>query len=224
MEARMNRAADFYSRIATAYDLLARHGPGVSGLRREFVAALAPSPGDTVVEFGCGTGANTPFIRNKVDPDGRVVGVDFAPGALRRAMTREDSERTEFVRADACTPPIVPAAPNAVCASFLMGMLAAPERAVRDWASLLGDGGRLALLDLARSTGNGRMLNPAFRLFVRMSAPPTTAVRPDRDLAAELDRRVVRAHRTLREVCDEHTYETRWLGFARLSAGRVSGK
>lgn len=49
------------------------------------VDALELSPGDTVVEVGCGTGANLPLLAARVGPTGRVVGVDITDAMLERA-------------------------------------------------------------------------------------------------------------------------------------------
>ena len=104
-------AQSFYTRYARIYDLVARHTPGVERLRDRVVDALDPRPGETVVEMGCGTGANLPHLRERIGPGGRVVGLDFAPGAL--AVARDRTARWENVvvaRADARRPPV--AAPS----------------------------------------------------------------------------------------------------------------
>jgi ubiquinone/menaquinone biosynthesis C-methylase UbiE len=56
-----------------------------SGLRRNAVDRLDLKPGDSVLEVGCGTGRNLPFLRNAVGRRGRVYGVDLSPGMLSRA-------------------------------------------------------------------------------------------------------------------------------------------
>jgi hypothetical protein len=75
--------ADFYGRWAALYDRVAT-APGVGRWRRAAAERVA-RPGDTVVEMGCGTGANLPYLRERVGPTGRVVGVDLTGPPLRRA-------------------------------------------------------------------------------------------------------------------------------------------
>ena len=75
---------DFYDRLAARYDLLAT-APVVRGWRELAAEALDLDPGDTVVEMGCGTGANVPALREQVGPEGRVVGVDLTAAVLDRA-------------------------------------------------------------------------------------------------------------------------------------------
>jgi ubiquinone/menaquinone biosynthesis C-methylase UbiE len=216
-------AQAFYTRWAGVYDLLADHAPGVRRVRRRAAESLSLAPGDTVVELGCGTGANLPYLRERVGDAGTVVGVDFAPGAVARARRRVERaawENVHVVRGDATRPPVDRA--DAVVASFLVGMLADPAAAVDDWLSLLSPGGRLALVDLARTTrGAWTLANPLFGALVVASSPPGTAARHGESPTRVLDRRVVAAHRRLHERCVESSYGTLALGFVRVSAGRV---
>jgi ubiquinone/menaquinone biosynthesis C-methylase UbiE len=222
---RTGPAQAFYSRWATPYDLLASHAPGVRAIRAAAVSALDPSPGDTVVELGCGTGANFPLLREAVGPEGTVVGVDLTAGMLDRAraqIDREGWENAHVVRGDATRPPV--GAADAVFASFLVGMLDAPDAAVGTWLDHLRPGGRIALLDLARSTHPvAGAVNPLFRAFVRASSPRGTKAYHGESPTRVLDRRVAAAHRTLLRSCDAASHETKALGFVRLSAGRKRG-
>ena len=223
----------FYTRWARLYDAIATRTPGVERIRRRAIDGLELAPGDAVVEFGCGTGANFPFLRDAVGPSGTVVGVDFTPGMVARASRRAARwENVHVVRGDATRPPIrgvddagvasgdlgALGAPDAVFASFLSGMLEDTAGAVETWISLLRPGGRIALLDLARSTGRGRPLNPLFALVVRASTPPGGAASAA-TLTATLDERVATAHRRLIDRCSATTHETLLLGFVRCSAG-----
>jgi ubiquinone/menaquinone biosynthesis C-methylase UbiE len=213
-------AQSFYTRYALLYDLVARHTPGVARLRDRVVDALDPRPGETVVEMGCGTGANLPGLRERVGPGGRVVGLDFAPGAL--AVARERTARWDNVvvaRADARHPPVARA--DRVLATFVVGMLGDPAAAVETWLALLSPGGRIALLDLARTTRPAaRPLNLGFRALVALSSPPGTRARTG-DPTRALDRRVVAAHRAVLERTTPVAREARAAGFARLVAGEV---
>jgi ubiquinone/menaquinone biosynthesis C-methylase UbiE len=212
----------FYTRWAGLYDALASHTPGLGGLRERAITRLAPAPGETVVEMGCGTGANFPYLRERVGDEGTVVGVDLTAGMLAEArdrIEREGWENVHVVAGDAARPPVADA--DAVFASFVSGMLADPAAAVNRWADVVGDGGRIGLLDLARSTEPvGRPLNALFTGLVFAGLP---AKRRDDvvDAPKLLDSRVVAAQRALRDRCDDAHYSTHALGFARLAAGTV---
>jgi ubiquinone/menaquinone biosynthesis C-methylase UbiE len=215
----------FYTRWAGLYDALATRTPGIGSLRARAADRLAPDRGDTVVEMGCGTGANLPHLRERVGPGGTVVGVDFTPGMVataRRRVAREGWTNVHVVRGDATRPPLAAGDADALLSSFVVGMLAAPDEAVGDWTDLVGAGGRVALLDLARSTRTvGAPLNAVFRAFVLASSPPGTRERHGGSPGGVLDRRVAAAHRTLFDRCSGIDHSTHALGFVRLSSGTV---
>jgi len=210
----------FYGRIAPRYDLLAT-APLVRRWRECAVEALDLSPGDTVVEMGCGTGANVPSIRERVGSEGRVVGIDRTQGML--AQARERVERAgwanvSLVRGDATSPPIDGA--DAVLGSFVVGLFDDPGAAVDRWLDALEPGGRIAILEAGRSD---RLLAPplnlAFRAFVRVSSPggPTRWHSP----ARQLDRRIAAARDALVARTVERRHETAALGLVSVTSGRL---
>lgn len=74
-----------YRRRADVYDLeLALFEP----IRREAVRLLALRPGETVLDFACGTGLSLPLLRAAVGARGRVVGVEQSPEMMARARRR----------------------------------------------------------------------------------------------------------------------------------------
>jgi len=220
-------AQQFYGRWADLYDALARSTPGLGRLRERAADALALDPGDTVVEMGCGTGANFPHLRERVGPDGRVVGVDFTQGMLARARDRIDREgwrNVHLVRGDATEIEFRESpnsAPDAILATFVVGMLGDPEAAVNQWADRLAPGGRLALLDAAQTTRwFGWPVNQAFRGLVVASSP--TGMRAyERAPWSVLDDRVAAARRALRARADETTHSEHALGVVRVTGGRI---
>lgn len=216
-------AQQFYGRWADLYDLLASATPGLGRLRARAADALALAPGDTVVEMGCGTGANLPHLRERVGPDGRVVGVDFTRGMLDRARERVEREgwrNVHLVRADAASVAFRES-PDAIVATFVVGMLADPETTVNRWADALAPGGRLALLDAAQSRRwFGWPVNRAFRGLVVASSPTGGegyAAAP----WTVLDDRVATARTALRERATETTHAEYAAGIVRLTAGRI---
>ncbi len=217
----MAAAREFYGRWARLYDYVSRWFPGIATVRRRVAAALELSPGDRVVEFGCGTGANFPFLRDAVGPDGEVVGVDFTGPSVRRARDRARRrgwDNVSVVQADATVPPV--AAADGVVATFVMGMLDDPAGAVADWCDR--SSGTVVLADAAPAgPPYGPLVNPPFRAFVTVSTPPTTRLRYDRDLAAHLDERVSAAHAALGDRASAAAAERHCLGLVRLTGGRV---
>ena len=218
----MADVADFYGRWAGLYDRLAT-APGVARWRRAAARRVA-EPGDTVVEMGCGSGANLPYLRERVGPEGRVVGVDVTGPLLERARERvADDEAVSVLRGDATRPPVDAA--DAVLATFVCGLFEDPASVVDDWCDLVG-GGRVALLDAtATADPRGRPLNPLFRAFVAAGSPgsdPADVLRaPLGRYDASLSRRVAASRAALTDRAVERRYETFALGFVGLLSGRV---
>jgi phosphatidylethanolamine/phosphatidyl-N-methylethanolamine N-methyltransferase len=221
MSADVAAVTSFYGRWARLYDALATRLPLVGALRAAAADALALDRGDTVVDLGCGTGAALPYLRERVGPSGTVVGVDLTGGMLERARQRVASEgwdNVHLLRGDAADPPL--AGPvDGVHAAFLVGMFADPAPAVDRWCDLLAPGGRVVLLDLARSDRRAAApVNAALAAATVLSTPPTWKLRYERDLDGTLTERVraARAALAARGPTDERR---RLLGLIRLTAG-----
>lgn len=211
----------FYGRWARLYDAVAT-APGVGSWRARTVDALALSPGETVVEMGVGTGANLALLREVVGDEGRVIGVDLTRGMLARASARSEAagwSNVHLVQGDATRPP-VRGEVDAVVATFLVGMLPDPAEAVREWLDLLAPGGRLALLNAARSPyWPLAPLNLAFRGFVRLGSP---GWRGGRSGVTSLEERIDAATTALAAGTETHERELLGGGFGRLRWGRLA--
>ncbi|MFC4436943.1 MULTISPECIES: class I SAM-dependent methyltransferase [Natrialbaceae] len=216
-------AQEFYGRWARLYDLIARRTPGIPSLRRRAAAACRLERGDTVVEMGCGTGANLPFLRERVGPDGTVVGIDFTGPVLDRAreLTAE-YDNVHVVRGDATRPPVDEDV-DAILATFVVGMLEDPAGAVDDWCDLVGSGGHVVLANAARSDAwYAPPVNAVFRAIVVLSTPPTTKLRYADEPHLRLDRKIDTAHTRLRERSAAIADETHVFGVVRLTGGRIA--
>jgi len=73
---------DRFARIIPLFDWLFFMPPG---FRRMAAERLQLRPGSRVLEVGCGTGRNLPFLRDAVGPNGAVYGVDISSGMLAKA-------------------------------------------------------------------------------------------------------------------------------------------
>jgi SAM-dependent methyltransferase len=232
--------AAFYTRYAAVYDRIATDAPFVTGLRERIVDALDPDRGDVVVEMGCGTGANLPFLRDRVGPGGTVIGLDVSTGVLDRARARIERggwTNVHVARADATRPPLRPgdgrlSGPvDGVLAAFLTGMLDDPAGTVDDWCRLAATStpsyppGRVCVAGFTRSTHPvGRRLNPAFSGLVRLASPPGRgqATARERSPVAVLDERALAAHLRVHERCRNPTTTRLLAGFARVTSGTVA--
>lgn len=121
-----------------------------SKLRAETVDALALSPGDSVLDVGCGDGINFPRLRADVGPSGRVVGLDYSAGMVAQARERVRTagwENADVLRGDAQQAGVVADAFDAVVSTMAVSAMPEPERVAREAARALRSGGRIALLD-----------------------------------------------------------------------------
>lgn len=77
-----------------------RYDSDMTGTRPVRIAAvdrLALNPGDSVLDFGCGTGLSFEFLQEKVGADGRIIGVDLSTDMLGQAQKRVEEHSWENV-------------------------------------------------------------------------------------------------------------------------------
>jgi SAM-dependent methyltransferase len=70
-------------------------------LGRAALRALAPRPGENVLDVGCGSGQTTLQLADAVGPGGRVVGLDVSSQLLAAARRRNELAQVAFERGDA---------------------------------------------------------------------------------------------------------------------------
>ncbi len=176
----------FYRFHATVYDStrwMILHG------RRRAAAALDLHPGASVLEVGCGTGLNFPYVLEHLDPAaGRLVGLDFSADMLARAerrIARSAWPNVELVQGDATTMQLGRLF-DAVFFAYSLTMIPQWPAAIERAAEHLVPGGRLVVLDFSRFDGWGP-LAPVMRAWLRLNHVET--LRPYED---ELRRRFAR--------------------------------
>jgi SAM-dependent methyltransferase len=116
-------------------------------LGRRALAALAPRPGESILDIGCGGGETALDLARAVAPDGTVVGVDLSAAVLafaRRAA--KGCERVRFVNADAQVFPFEQASFNAAFSRFGVMFFADPTAAFINIRRSLRPNGRLAFV------------------------------------------------------------------------------
>jgi demethylmenaquinone methyltransferase/2-methoxy-6-polyprenyl-1,4-benzoquinol methylase len=140
------------------------------GVRREAVDLLDLSPGDRVLDLGCGPGVNFEALREAVGPEGLVVGVDLARGMVERARERVETrgwENVEVVQADATRLSYRRPFDGALATTAVSAM---PD--VRGVVERVHDalvpGARFALYEIRLvPSGPARVLNPLVERFYR---------------------------------------------------------
>jgi SAM-dependent methyltransferase len=116
-------------------------------LGRRALKALAPRPGERILDIGCGGGETALDLAQAVAPDGTVTGIDLSAAVLafaRRAA--EGHERVRFVQADAEVYPFEPASFDAAFSRFGVMFFADPLAAFVNIRRSLRPNGRLAFV------------------------------------------------------------------------------
>lgn len=145
---------NWYDLIAPLYDIGAT---GSGGPRRHAVDRLLLQPGDVVLDVACGTGLNFQLVRNKIGPDGLLIGLDFSSGMLVKArgkVERDGWQNVRLIRADAqmVSSELLsehgrfPGVDKVLCTLGLSVVPDWEEVFRRSWA-LLTPGGRYAIMD-----------------------------------------------------------------------------
>lgn len=116
-------------------------------LGRPALAALAPRPGESILDIGCGGGETALDLAQAVAPDGTVIGIDLSAAVLAFAQrTARRCERVRFVKADAQVFPFEPASFDAAFSRFGVTFFADPTAAFINIRRSLRQNGRIAFV------------------------------------------------------------------------------
>ncbi|MGI9408642.1 MAG: class I SAM-dependent methyltransferase [Hyphomicrobiaceae bacterium] len=116
-------------------------------LGRRAIAALEPSPGESILDIGCGGGETSLELADAVAPHGTVVGVDISSAVLQFArQAAVHCRRVRFVEADAEAYSFEPNSFDAVYSRFGVMFFADPVSAFVNVRRSLKRDGRLAFV------------------------------------------------------------------------------
>ena len=176
---RYNRLA----RLIPFFDWLFFQPPG---FRENAVNRLNLRPGSQVLEIGCGTGRNLPFLRKAVGPTGRVYGVDLSPGMLGKAQELCDRNRwrnVELIEGDAAEYR-APVPLDGVMFGLSYNTMPHHLTVLRQAWKQLRPGGRLVIMDAKLPPGlGGRVILPFSLWLMRHTMLGNPLIRPWEDLA-----------------------------------------
>ncbi|MBW0116924.1 class I SAM-dependent methyltransferase [Pseudonocardia abyssalis] len=149
-----DRAADSYDDVGVPW-----FRPIAAGLVEE----LAVEPGERVLDIGCGRGAALFPLADAVGGAGRVLGIDLAPRMVERtAADARDLPQVEVRVGDATAPGLPTASFDVVASALVLFFLPDPGAAVRAWAELLVDGGRMGVTTFGPQDPRWRAVDEVF--------------------------------------------------------------
>jgi SAM-dependent methyltransferase len=137
--------------------------------------AAAASPGERVLDVGCGTGATLLPFAAAVGPEGHATGVDIAAPMLARArerVTEQGLTNVTLLQADAQVHAFQPASFDLVTSRFGVMFFADPIAAFTNLRGALRPGGRLCMAVWAAVAENVHRRVP-FEIAVKHLGPPT---------------------------------------------------
>jgi demethylmenaquinone methyltransferase/2-methoxy-6-polyprenyl-1,4-benzoquinol methylase len=139
-------------------------GFSIGRYRRLVIEALAPLPGDTVVEIGCGTGMNFPLLEEKIGAEGRIIGVDISEAMLTQAERRIATagwKNVELIHSSAADYSF----PDGVDGIIATGVLTYEpdyDKVIERGAAVLASGRRWVVFDYKMPAGWFRYFVPLF--------------------------------------------------------------
>jgi SAM-dependent methyltransferase len=138
------------------------------------VAALAPQPGDRVLDVGCGNGALTLAVAPRVAPEGYAVGLDISRPMLEVARERAQAARLGnaiFEQADAQTHQLEEASFDGIVSRFGLMFFADPDAAFANLARSLRRGGRIVFTCWQDPLANEWLMVPAGAALAHVPLP-----------------------------------------------------
>ncbi len=141
-----SRTAGLFDRAAATYDQVDVEFFSTFGERLVQLAAL--SPGERVLDVGCGRGAVLFPAARAVAPGGSVLGIDLSPAMVERCAADAVAQGLDGVEVrvdDAEHPDVAPGSFDAVLAGLVIFFLPDPGAALESFRTALAPDGRLAL-------------------------------------------------------------------------------
>jgi len=160
------------------------------GFRRKAVDRLDLKPGSHVLEIGCGTGRNLPYLSAAVGPNGRVYGVDLSSGMLAKARELCEHNRwrnVELIESDAAEYR-APVALDGVMFGLSYNTMPHHRTVLRQAWKQLRPGGRLVIMDAKLPPGlGGRLILPFSLWLMKHTMLGNPLIRPWEHLARLTD-------------------------------------
>ncbi|WP_433290719.1 class I SAM-dependent methyltransferase [Actinoplanes sp. CA-030573] len=214
----MSSIINVFDQASSTYENV---GVGFFGpIAAELVSAVAPGRGWRALDAGCGTGAVLLRVAEAVGPEGRVTGIDLAPGMVARARAAATGlDNVTVTTGDAQAPGFPDGSFDLITSGLVLFFLPDPPAALRSYGRLLKRGGRLGVSSFAQ---HDPRYPQAMKIIARFAdaPPPPRKLHPIFESAGSLRTAVLEAGFTTVSVRDvevassfrdvAHLYE--WIG------------
>ena len=137
------------------------------------IESARASPGERVLDIGCGCGDTTIALARQVGARGHVLGIDISVPMLQRArqLTPKDLP-VDYVLADATVYPFDPASFDLLASRFGVMFFADPVLSFANLRRALRPSGRLAFACWREPRENGWMMTPLMAVYKHVPKLP----------------------------------------------------
>ena len=150
----------------------------IEPLGRSAIERLAPAPGESLLDVGCGTGQTSLELARCVGVEGSVLAVDISSPMLRQARADAQAaglKKLHFENADAQTYAFAPASVAGIFSRFGVMFFAEPGAAFANLRVALAPGGRIVFLCWQAAERNPWVTEIMAAVLRHVEAPPTPA-------------------------------------------------
>ncbi len=168
VQALYQSGAKFYDFTTILYRLI---GLRMKTYRLLAIQKMSLQRGDHVIELGCGTGLNFPYLIERIGPEGRLIGVDLTPGMLQIAQERVQRsgwKNVELIQSDIAAYNFTEKSVNGILATGLFGYIAECDRVIKAASESLLPGGHMVILDGKQPE---RLPSWLFKVVLRLGKP-----------------------------------------------------
>lgn len=151
------------------------------------VEALAPQPGERVLDIGCGRGAATALLAGAVLPSGALDAIDISPAMVEhtKALLAAQGYHARAGVMDAGDPGLPPCSYDLIASSLVLFFLPEPDTALARWVALLAPGGRIGVATFGEEHPVWTRLNALFRPWMPPVMLDPKAVGPNAPFSSD---------------------------------------
>ncbi len=125
--------------------------------RLALVERLNLEPDNVVLNLCCGTGLDFPYLLQKIEDPGKLLGVDLSSEMLQQAKRKFGSKCINMVMSDAAHLPFRDQTLDAILVPFCLKLVPAYEESIKETARVLKPAGRIGVLANNKPSGTLRL-------------------------------------------------------------------